>query len=100
MNKKKITTFGEFCELRQKEPENVYQNDIPVTAFPKDNTLDQLRFSFDHNTYYHIPPKKKKTMAMYYYGRTGEMKTLWVECSTACGSDWIKIPNTEFEVDE
>ena len=95
MNKKKIESFGTFCDLIANEPENVYCDDGIRTTKRKDQSY--LHKNFINNTYYHIPSVKKKTMAMYYdeKGRVFAHNVNALFCSR-----WTKIPNTEFEVDE
>jgi len=95
MNKKRIETFGEFCELIANEPENVYFDNYKTNMNISDS-LDALKRSFNESDYYHIPPVKKKTLATYYHIETGEVKIL-EKCS---GLSWRYKPNSEFEVDE
>ena len=99
MNKKKIETFGEFCELIISEPENIYFDGDGKCDWPSNTKLSDLKNHWDIKSYpyYHIPPVKKKTMA-YFHDYEGLMYCLSTEDEKSFDMDLI--PNTEFEVDE
>jgi len=104
MDKKKIEDFGTFCTLIANEPENVYKDKshdntevyIP-TSLGREDSINNLNTNFNIKTYYHIPAKKKKTMAQY-YDSVGCTFTLDVDLVNKLR--YNKIPNSEFEVDE
>ena len=102
MDKKKIETFGDFCTLIANEPENVWCEDTQMaTNCDDDESIRRLIYQFEQSTYYHIPPNKKKTMCQYYDEDDGDTKTFPINMEFKdYAGNWIKIPNSEFEVDE
>ena len=103
MDKKKIETFGSFCELIANEPENVYLDDaiksIDSTYYENDSIEYLFRLFTEKGLYpyYHIPAKKKKTKAQF-YSRVSNLVYVFYD-DYKKDSEYIKIPNTEF-VDE
>jgi len=114
MDKKKIETFGEFCELIANEPENVYCDDYGLTDYNKLSNLSELSNSFRSRDYHHIPIKKKKTMAEFYCWhenlgfrnvivyelRNGEPHNLVTGKPIEQYTHWMLKPKSEFEVDD
>ena len=103
MDKRKIETFGEFCELIATEPENVYG--LTGTSNCTIRNIDDL-LTFFENTCYHIPPKKKVippkkkvTKCQWYGNGNGQMYVL-NDTDDGLRHAFIKIEGTEFEVDE
>ena len=99
MDKKKIETFGEFCELIEKEPENVYTAAGNTTTLNRIDSIKVLYNTFNNimHNYYHIPPKKKIKMCQWYDKNNGQM---FVFEKVLYGSSLIKIPDSEFEVED
>lgn len=111
MNKKKIETFGLFCELIERDRDSVYfieKNEYVHFSRTADlNYLKSLKeyWNNKNTAYYHIPPKKKKTMAEFYCWRSAKVfpdilvrEKNWIDN----GEYYLVVPknNTEFEVDD
>ena len=98
MDKKKIEDFGTFCTLIANEPENVW-NEKGNSPTSKRRDDAYLYNNFITNIYYHIPAKKRKTMAKWYGKGNGQMYVL-DDTPDGYRNAFIKLPNSEFEVDE
>ena len=92
----KITELKEFLYLIATEPENVYLDD-EQTNLDKTDSLRSLGDCFKVNTYYHKPQIKPRKKALYYVDDSIDTYCFYTE---DIPSNYYKIPNTEFEVDE